>query len=342
MIIIKLLTVVVPSYNSQDYIKHCLDSLVIGGNDVEIIIVDDGSTDTTAEISKRYCEKYPKIVRLAQKENGGHGSAINFGLSLATGLYFKVVDSDDWVEPSAYQAVIKKLRQYSENENYLDLLISNYVYEYFYNGTRKIVNYHRVLPQNTVFGWEQIRKFKVSQLLLMHSLIYRTQLLHDCSFILPEHTFYVDNIFAYMPLPFVKKMAYLDVDFYRYFIGRPDQSVNTANMIKRIDQQLRVTKIMMTMYNLTHDITDKNLRKYMFHYLSMMVTVSIVHINLSNKKETLDKAIDLWQFIKNTDQHLYIVMRRNLINLCLSLPGKSGRYISKKGFSLAQKIYKFS
>ena len=109
----------------------------------------------------------------------------------------------------------------------------------------------------------------------MHSVIYRTALLRECDLELPEHTFYVDNIYVFKPLPYVKTMYYLDVNFYRYFIGRDDQSVNETNMIKRIDQQFKVTYIMidyMTQFNLV----SKPLERYMRHYLSIIMCISSV------------------------------------------------------------------
>ena len=94
----KLLTITVPCYNSQDYLDRCMESLLVGGEDVEILIVDDGSTDRTAEMADAYAQKYSAIVKVIHKQNGGHGSAVNTGIASATGLFFKVVDSDDWVK----------------------------------------------------------------------------------------------------------------------------------------------------------------------------------------------------------------------------------------------------
>lgn len=93
----KLLTIIVPCYNSEDYMKRCLDSLVRGGDKVEVIVVDDGSTDTTGKIADQYATNNSSIVKVIHKENGGHGSDVNAGLEAATGRYFKVVDSDDWL-----------------------------------------------------------------------------------------------------------------------------------------------------------------------------------------------------------------------------------------------------
>ena len=125
----KLLSIAIPSYNSQDYMEHCIDTLLIGGEDVEILIVDDGSKDRTAEIADAYAEKYPTIVKAIHQENGGHGEAVNAGIRNASGLYFKVVDSDDWVDEEAYQKILSTLRELSGGRQNLDMLISNFVYE---------------------------------------------------------------------------------------------------------------------------------------------------------------------------------------------------------------------
>jgi glycosyltransferase involved in cell wall biosynthesis len=338
----KLLSIIVPSYNSQDYLHRCLDTLVPGGDDVEIIVIDDGSKDRTADIARDYMARYPGIVRLEQKTNGGHGSAVNRGLLVAAGKYFKVVDSDDWLDATAYDQVLDCLRHQEKSGETLDILITNYVYEYFYNGTRNCVQYSNALPQNVLIGWEHLRKFRISQLLLMHSMIHRTELLRDCRIQLPEHTFYVDNIVAFLPLPHARRIMYLDVDFYRYFIGRPDQSVSTANMIRRVDQQLLVTRQMLHFYHLDRDVADHSLRKYMYRYLSMMVTITNVHLVLSEEKANLGKIDQLWEDIRQFDFKTYKIIRRSIMNRAISIPGRSGRFLTRKGFSLVRRIYKFS
>ena len=105
----KLLTFAIPCYNSQDYMENCIKSLLPGGDDVEILIIDDGSKDSTGDIADAYEKKYPGIIRAIHQVNGGHGEAVNAGIRNATGLYFKVVDSDDWVKEDAYLAILEKL-----------------------------------------------------------------------------------------------------------------------------------------------------------------------------------------------------------------------------------------
>ncbi|MBP3626108.1 MAG: glycosyltransferase, partial [Peptococcaceae bacterium] len=258
----KVLSIAIPSYNSEAYMANCIESLLIGGDDVEILIVNDGSKDGTAQIADAYAAKYPNIIRAVHQENGGHGEAVNAGLRNATGRYFKVVDSDDWVDPKAYKEILALLKHMIAQETQLDMLISNFIYDKQGVTYKKVMHYRSVLPKDQIFTWDQIGHFQKGQYILMHSVIYRTQLLRDCAMELPKHTFYVDNIFVYQPLPFVKTIYYLDVDFYHYFIGRDDQSVNEKVMIKRLDQQIRVNKLMADYYDLSDKtvVPNKKLR----------------------------------------------------------------------------------
>ena len=118
----KLLTITVPSYNSEAYLDRCMATLLPGGDEVEILIVDDGSTDRTAEIADEYERKYPNIVRAIHKENGGHGDAVTTGIRNATGLFFKVVDSDDSLAPEAYKQVLDFLRRIVKKNHLVELL----------------------------------------------------------------------------------------------------------------------------------------------------------------------------------------------------------------------------
>lgn len=285
----KLLSVTVPCYNSEDYMRRCIDSLLAGGEEVEILIVDDGSAkDDTARIADEYERQHPGICRALHQENGGHGEAVNTGLRHASGIYFKVVDSDDWVDPEAYGQVLKTLRGFVYGTETLDMLISNFVYEKQGVNRKKVMNYRSALPKERVFSWKDVKMFVLGQYILMHSVIYRTELLRQCGLKLPKHTFYVDNIFVYQPLPYVKTMYYLDVNFYRYFIGREDQSVNEAVMIGRIDQQIRVNKLMLDYY-VESKISHWKLRYYMVRYLEIMMVISSILAIRSGTEENMEK-----------------------------------------------------
>ena len=338
----KLLSIAIPCYNSEAYMRHCIESLLPGGDEVEILIVDDGSTkDRTAEIADEYERKYPGICRAIHQENGGHGEAVNTGLRNAEGIYYKVVDSDDWVDEAAYQEILSTLRRFVCGEETLDMLISNFVYEKQGAKRKKVMNYRTALPQNELFTWEDVKVFMLGQYILMHSVIYRTELLRECGLELPKHTFYVDNIYVYYPLPHVRKIYYMDVDFYRYFIGREDQSVNEKVMIKRLDQQIFVTKTMIDMYQLK-DIGSKKLRQYMLNYLAIMMTVSSILCIRSKNKENLEKKKELWQYLKKKDMRSFIRIRYGILGQTMNIPGKSGRKISSLVYIVARRLIGFN
>ena len=337
----KLLSIVVPCYNSEEYMEHCIETLLEGGEDVEILIVNDGSKDRTAEIADEYAQKYPKIVRAIHQPNGGHGEALNTGLKNATGMYFKVVDSDDWVDTDAYRQILDTLTELVSDNEAVDLFISNFVYEKQGARRKKTMRYTLELPQDRVFTWKDILIFPKGKYLLMHSVIYRTKLLRKCGLKLPKHTFYVDNIYVYEPLPFVKTMYYLDVDFYRYFIGRADQSVNEKVMISRIDQQIKVNKIMIDAYNL-YQIPDRKLRNYMFNYLEIITIVSTVMCLRSGTEENLQKKRELWGYIKAKDIRLFHRLRNGIMGQTMNMPGEGGRKFGVAAYLLMQKTVGFN
>lgn len=340
----KLLSVAVPCYNSENYMKKCIDSLLAGGEDVEIIIVNDGSKDGTQQIGEEYAKKYPTIVKLISKENGGHGSAVNAGIMNAEGVFFKVVDSDDWVKESAYQQILTTLHNFVNEGTSLDMLISNFVYEKVGVERKKVMAYRHALPQKRIFTWKEIKRFRKGQYILMHSVIFRTKLLRECGLELPEHTFYVDNLFVFEPLPYVKKMYYLDVNFYRYFIGRDDQSVNEQVMISRIDQQLRVNRIMIDFLVKMKPRTMKNKKQknYMIAYLDIITTVSSIMLIRSGTEENLEKKKELWNYLKEKDAYLFRRLRYGLLGSSMNLPGRGGRKISVEGYKICQRFFKFN
>ena len=336
----KYISFAIPCYNSEAYMTHAIESILPGGEDVEIIIVNDGSKDNTSLIGHEYAEKYPDIIKVIDKENGGHGDAVNSGLAAASGKYFKVVDSDDWVKEESLHRILQVLRGFEEEGQQVDMLIANYVYEKEGMENKKCIHYRNVLPQDEIFHWSDIGHFHLDQYILMHSVIYRTELLQLCQLRLPKHTFYVDNIYVYYPLPHVRKMYYMDEDFYRYYIGREDQSVNEKVMIKRVDQQIFVTKKMIDMYQMK-EITNKKLKKYMINYLAIMMTVSSILCIRSKERENLDKKKDLWLYLRKKDVKTYFKIRYGILGQTMNLPGRSGRKISSLAYTVARRLIGF-
>lgn len=337
----KVLSVGIPCYNSMAYMDKAIESALVCKEDVEIIIVNDGSKDETDRIGKEYAFKYPESVKYVAQENGGHGEAVNTGLKNATGLYYKVLDSDDWFDADSLKKVVAKLKELAENKTELDMMIVNYVYEKPSENKTVPIKFTNVLPQNRVFGWDEVGNFQPQQNILMHSVIYRTQMLRDCGLKLPKHTFYVDNLFVYQPLPSVKTLYYMDVDFYRYFIGRTDQSVNEKVMISRIDQQLRVNKLMAECCDVTK-LESKKLKKYMVHYITMISAVSTVLALKSGTDENIEKKYELWKYLKNDKPGLYKEIKRTLIGSLIEMDSVLGRKAILTVYALSQKIFGFN
>lgn len=336
----KYISFAVPCFNSENYMKRCVDSLLAGGDEVEIILIDDGSTDRTAEISDEYQKKYPHIVRAVHKENGGHGSGVNKGLEMATGVFYKVVDSDDWLDRDAYLKLLEKIRSFGEG--YPDLLVCNYVYDHLGEGKSRVMDYRNIFPQERKCGWNDIGKFRPSQYLIMHSLMFRTDILKKSGVRLPEHTFYVDNLFSYQPLPYVKEIYYLDLNLYHYYLGREDQSVNEKVLMKRIDQQIYVTEMVAKAVDLEQvKESYPKLAAYMVRNISIMLSISSIHLLLIETSEAMKKRKELWERIRDYDQSLYRKLRYFTLSGFTYLPGKIGGKLTVGGYRFARKIYRF-
>ena len=338
----KLMTFTVPCYNSAEYMHICVDSLLKGGDEVEIIIIDDGSKDDTGKIADAYAEKYPNIVRVIHQENGGHGEGINQGIRHANGKYFKVVDSDDWVNENALKAVLHKLNRL-EAVGGVDLMVCNYVYEHADPKLNSTIRYGNVFPEGKVVSWKDTKPFLISQYLTLHSAIFRTQVLRDSGVVLPKHIFYEDNLFVYTPLPLVRKICYLNQDFYRYLIGREGQSVAEEVMKKRWTHQMQISKSIF----LAHDIEkikkqDKKLARYMYHETMCMLAIAAIFTRLCRTPETEQAIADMETELTAAHPVMGKKLFRRSPVYFLTRPGKLGCNFCIWFYHLAHKVVKFN
>ncbi|MDR2417746.1 MAG: glycosyltransferase [Treponema sp.] len=351
----KVLSVIVPCYNSQDYIRRCVDSLLPSSNTqggcVEILIVNDGSADQTGVIAEEYQTRHPSIVRVIHQDNGGHGAAVTTGVRHSTGAFIKVVDSDDWVDVISYAKVLDTLSLFINTDEAdthgvptcspPDMVICNFVYEKQGRSRKKMMRYANVFPQGRVFGWNETGQFRKGQYLLMHSIIYRATVLRESGMELPRYTFYVDNLYAYIPLKNVKTMFYLDINFYHYYIGREGQSVHEESMIRMIDQQIFVNRMMITSLDLD-TVHDKRHRNYLFSYLEIVTIVSSIMLIRAGGIGNLQKKKSLWNFIRTYNRRLYHRLRYGFLGQLVNLPGPTGRSISVSMYTLSQWIIGFN
>lgn len=335
----KLLTVTVPCFNSQDYMRGCIDSLLVGGDRVEIIIINDGSHDSTGDIANEYQAKYPNIVKAVHQENGGHGEGINQGVKHATGKYFKVVDSDDKMSED-FPAFLDALEK-CESEGGVDLAVTNYYYVHTDGIGDRSIDYSSVLPKNRIFEWKDTKRFQIHQMLTIHSCTFKTELLKSWHDPLPKKVFYEDNLMVCKCLPKVKKMFYFPCDLYRYWIGRPDQSVQENVMMKRYTHQVLVTEQSFVACDIKN-INEPMLKKYLKHELFMMFGISIMFTRLNKTDETDARLEEMWENCKKHDKKLAKHYRYHTPLFFISIPGKFGRAVSTFFYRCANKVVRFN
>ena len=306
----KYISFVVPSYNSENYLNKCIDSLLVGGNDVEIIIVNDGSKDNTIAIANEYKEKYPDIIKVIDKENGGHGSGLNAGIANATGLYFKCVDSDDWVDKEAYLKLLETIKANLDKDIEPDLYLTNYVFERLDLNKQCLAGNKNRFKLNELITWNEVKRLHLGEFLMMHSLIFKLSVIKESKLKIPEKTFYVDSIFCYVPLKFVKTLYYLDVDFYRYYVGRPDQSVTFENMTKNYKMQLKVMRELSLAYSYDElKALPRKHRRFMIHDLIVKSYLTLFYVMAGYNKERKEAYKEYFRDFKKNNLKLYKKLR---------------------------------
>ena len=204
------------------------------------------------------------------------------------------------------------------------------------------MDYRNIFPKEKMCTWNEIGRFKPSQYLIMHSLMFRAEVLRKSGVKLPEHTFYVDNLFSYQPLPYVESIYYMDLGLYHYYLGREDQSVNEKVLMKRIDQQIRVTDLVAKSVDL-QAVKEKypKLASYMTRNISIMLSISSIHLLLIKTEEAEQKRRDMWENIKAYNTALYYRLRYSTLSGLTYLPGKLGGKLTVGGYRFARKIYQF-
>lgn len=339
----KTLTFVVPAYNMTEYLERCVMSLIAAkrNDDIEVLIVDDGSSDGTLEMAQKFEARYPSIVRAIHQANKGHGGAVNTGIAAASGMYVKVVDADDWVGPESLEQVMAVLREEADSTEPIDMLVTNYVYDKVGKRNKHVVNFRHAMKAGARLAWNDLGHFGLAEYILMHALTYRTAVVRESGMQLPEHTFYVDFIYAYQPFPWVKTMKYLDTPFYHYFIGRDGQSVQTDVMIRRVDQ-LRLVNQCMVRATPERDTVPDGLYRYMIHFLAIESSVASVFMILSRDPENYEKKKDMWDDIKAYSPTIYKDVRKKAMSRALNLRGSIGRFVIRKGYFVAEHVVGFN
>lgn len=338
----KLLTAVVPCYNSADYMEKAVSGLLTGGEEMDILLVDDGSTDGTPDLCDRLAAAHPGVVRVIHQPNAGHGSGLNRGIETALAPYLRVVDSDDRIDPESLRGLLALLREHVEPGTQADLVVTDYVYDNAEKEAVFGVSYHHVMPQGRIFGWEDCRRFGYTKQFMIHCLIYNVNLLRGKGYRLPEHTFYEDNLYIYQPLPWTRKLLYLHQPLYGYFVGRADQSVNEKNLVRRLDQLTEMITRMATSYTMAElDAQPRKLRSYMINNVAAQIWPLCALQFIADSPESEAMNASMWGRIKAFDPELYRKLRTHPVGMTTHLPGKPGRAALVGAYRLGHRIIKW-
>ena len=240
----KILTVSIAAYNVEKFLKDTLESLCDKRyiNDIEVLVIDDGSIDNTGIIATEFQKKYPTSIKYIAKENGGHGSTINKGIELASGKYFRILDGDDYVDRDAFYSYITKLKSCD-----IDVVITDYWW--VDNLKNKYQHGHKifsVLQNNVEFQYDHSID---SSIFGLSTLSIKTELLQMANVKITEKCFYVDVEFIIWAVYLSKSYVYFNDKVYMYrCIGTAQNSINKASMLKNVKMQEKVVLKMCDLY----------------------------------------------------------------------------------------------
>lgn len=290
----KILTISIAVFNAEKWLSKCLDSFCIQDvmDCLDVIIVNDGSTDGTSEVAKKYVTAYPGTFRLIEKENGGHGTTINAAIPKAAGKYYKIVDADDWVEKDGIIDLINKL-------NSIDVDV---VYSPYYKVNADDFVKTKVFPmENNSKFFNRIVDIDVLDPafdIQMHALTFKTELLQKNFTPIDEHCFYVDVEYNAFYFSLVNNIFISDVPVYDYLVGTNEQSVNMTNMVKRRDQHLRVCKRIFLFYGKGKSYIDRLIESCVINEYRILLEIDDP---VQSKNELLQFETEL----KESDKKLY-------------------------------------
>lgn len=295
----KILTISVAAYNVENYISNTLESLLVDDiDDIEILVEDDGGIDNTANIVKEYEEKYPNVVKLIHKENGGYGSTINKSLEIATGKYFKQLDGDDWYDSNNFKKFLELLRNIDTDVVYTP-------YKEFYENKKKYI-------LKDFFSNKFEKEYDIEDIILeathhlnMYTVCYKTEILKKSKLKLLEKCFYTDTQYAMYPIASANTIYITHYPIYVYRLGNEGQSVSLNGAIKHYQDHIKVSKDIINFYN--DNKFSENKRKYLLNYAASHVanTISGFNMVLETDKQNLKQIKEFKDYVLQNNKDIY-------------------------------------
>ena len=301
----KILTVVIPSYNVEQFLEKTVQSFLADEviQDIEILIVNDGSKDRTKEIGQQFEEKYPQSIKLVDKENGGHGSTINKGLSIAAGKYFKVVDGDDWVDTQAFVNYVKKLKEID-----VDMVFTPFN-EVYIPSMRTVKRATANVQTEKDYALSEVLAY-MGDCYQMHSITFRTALIQNK-----------------LKIKDVKNVMFLDYTIYQYRLGDENQSVSVTSKQKNREMHKKVVMRLLHEYEKIKDGLAEQQTMFLKQRLTGLVYTQLdIYFSMGNAYE---ECISFWKSVKDQSPEIF-----------QSMPGFTAKMLklnSKIGYRIATK-----
>ena len=311
----KLLSIAIPSFNSEQYLRQCLESLLIGRDDeLDVIVVNDGSTDNTSKIAHEFADKH-SFIRVVDKENAGHGSGVNVGIEKAEGLYFKILDSDDLLDKEGLIHLLDSIKKNHEANNDPDLYMADYCsYPEGSSEYNTKISFKKSMKKlEEVIDWKGLPRIKVTDFFMIHMCYVKTSLFREHPVHLLEKTFYEDNQFMFHVLIYTKTLCYLDKPIYKYTVGRKGQSISLENMAKKYEHQHRVMQAMVDAIKYDeYRAMSKYQRFEIRHDLSKIVMLSYFYTYLGKEKKRHKEFKEKIRYFKTNNLKMYRIWRREV------------------------------
>lgn len=335
----KILSIIIPTYNMEKYLNKCLDSLLISENQhfIEVLVINDGSKDSSLRIAQTYEQKYPNIFKVIDKENGNYGSCVNVGIRVATGKYVKILDADDCFDSISLEKFVKLLVSVD-----VDLFITNYRQVDENCTTKRLISYN--IPSNQIISFDNICSTKeFAHSVAMHAVTYKRENLLNIGYKQTEGISYTDEEWIFCPMSTVKTAYYYDIYLYNYLIGRPGQTVNPEIAIRNIGHTIIGLKTMLSskinLNGLSRPVGD-----YLDYRLNKRTCGIYRSFLLENNQLDLHDLLELDNYIKNINPNLYLKSEYDCVHRFIPyryiFNWRKKKYMKKKFFVYTYEIMK--
>ena len=308
----KILTIVIPTYNMQDYLRRCLDSMIVPEEQMkqlEVLVINDGSKDNSSAIAHEYQDKYPDTFRVIDKENGNYGSCVNRGLKEATGKYIKILDADDWFDNMEFIKFVIKL---TELQKPCDMIVSSFTFQYV-NEKKSIKQIPVDVEYEKIYNFSSFSfvRHKCSHMLVMHAITYRADLLKSHNYKQDVGVSYTDLEYDMIPMQFIETLLFLDINLYQYYLGREGQTVSLGVSSKNLNAYLKIYDTLSIKYsniiNLNQEIRLENARVVFLNLLTSLFGIALYYGKKTMKLNA--KLLDIYNFMESQDSELIKKLR---------------------------------